>query len=218
MDLRLLEGEQGVFQDIVRSIRIWAEFMKGFRTFRSLGPCVTVFGSARFAEDHVYYKLAREVGAELGRQGFAVMTGGGPGVMEAANRGAREVGAKSVGCNIHLPEEQTPNAYLDLWAEFHHFFVRKVMLVKYSRAFVLMPGGFGTLDEIFETFTLIQTGKIQNFPVVVLGRDYWKTLRPFLRDTMVTTGTIDEADLDLVYQADDPVDAVNFILKGNGKL
>jgi uncharacterized protein (TIGR00730 family) len=147
--------------ELIRVLRIMVEFVRGFRALHFVGPCVTVFGSARFKEDHPYYALGREVGRELARAGFTVMTGGGPGIMEAANRGAKEVGGRSVGCNIELPAEQKPNQYLDRFITFHHFFVRKVMLVKYSYAFVALPGGFGTLDEIFETATLVQTGKIR---------------------------------------------------------
>jgi len=207
-DTRLLTAPTGVTADLLRSFRIWSEFVRGFVALRRLGPCVTVFGSARFTEDHRYYQLAREVGRAFGRAGFAVMTGGGPGVMEAANRGARDVGALSVGCNIQLEREQEPNDYLDWSVDFRYFFVRKVMLVKYSCAFVLMPGGYGTMDEIFETATLIQTEKIRQFPVVVLGQEYWSKLRPFLRETMLEHGTIDESDLDHTFATDDAAEAV----------
>jgi hypothetical protein len=156
---------------------------------------VSVFGSARFDEDHEYYKLARQIGAELARIGFTVMTGGGPGVMEAANRGAKEANGRSVGCNIILPHEQEPNPYIDILATFNYFFVRKVMLVKYSQAFIIMPGGYGTMDEAFEAATLIQTGKILNFPVVYVGKDYWKPLFEFLDETMVSQGTISDFDV-----------------------
>jgi uncharacterized protein (TIGR00730 family) len=172
---------------------------------------VTVFGSARFSEEHAYYNLARAVGADLAHAGFTVMTGGGPGLMEAANRGAREAGGRSVGCNIELPEEQAPNAYLDLSVTFQHFYVRKVMLVKYSYAFVVLPGGFGTLDEVFETATLIQTRKISDFPVVLMGTAFWQPMVGFMRDTLVREGTIAERDLDLLYLTDDPADAIAHI-------
>src|SRR5262249_9523341 len=155
-----------------------------------VGPCVTVFGSARFKEDHPYYELARTVGQRLAKLGFTVMTGAGPGIMEAANRGAKDVGGYSVGCNIVLPHEQKINAYLDRVVTFRHFYVRKVMLVKYSYAFAVLPGGLGTLDELFEAATLIQTGKIQNFPVVLFRKDYWQPLVDLLRE-MVDVGTID---------------------------
>src|SRR5262245_60515207 len=169
---RFLQGPQPRGFELARAARIFVEFIRGFRALHFVGPCVTVFGSARFPEDHRYYQLARDVGARLAHAGFTVMTGGGPGIMEAANRGAREAGGRSIGCNIELPHEQRPNAYVDRWITFRHFFVRKVMLVKYSYAFVALPGGFGTLDEIFETVTLVQTGKIQEFPLVLIGTDF----------------------------------------------
>jgi uncharacterized protein (TIGR00730 family) len=169
---------------------------------------VTVFGSARFGPDHVYYAMAREVGARLARAGFTVMTGGGPGIMEAANRGAREAGGRSIGCNIQLPEEQKPNPYLDRWIAFRHFFVRKVMLVKYSYAFVALPGGFGTLDEIFETATLIQTGKIRQFPLVLLGTDFWAPMMEFLQTRLLAADTVRAADVERIILTDSPREAV----------
>src|SRR5262249_31451557 len=159
-----------------RAIRIFFEFIRGFRKLHFLGPCVTVFGSARFKEDHPYYTLARDVGARLARAGFTVMTGGGPGVMEAAHRRAPAAGGGSGRCHFALPMEHTPNPSVDHWITFRYFFVRKVMLIKYSYAFITMPGGFGTLDEVFETATLIQTRKIRDFPLVLMGRDYWQPL------------------------------------------
>ena len=165
---------------------------------------VTVFGSARFPETHRYYALGREVGRRLAEAGFTVMTGGGPGIMEAANRGAREGGGASVGCNIELPHEQKPNPYLDLFVEFRYFFVRKVMLVKYSTAFVCLPGGFGTMDEIFETATLIQTGKIRGFPLILVGRDYWAPLLDFIAGTMVRESTVSAGEAQLLTVTDDP--------------
>jgi hypothetical protein len=172
---------------------------------------VTVFGSARFKEDHRYYGLAREVGRELARAGFTVMTGGGPGIMEAANRGAREMGGRSVGCNIELPAEQRPNHYLDRWVTFRHFFVRKVMLVKYSYAFIALPGGFGTLDEIFETMTLVQTGKIKEFPIVLMVRDFWQPLVDFLKTRPLAEGTIGPGDLERLTVTDSPAEAVRTV-------
>ncbi len=212
-DIPLLRADEGVRKNLTSSIRIGLELFKGFRRLRRVGPCVTVFGSARFDETHRYYQLARAVGGELGRAGFTVMTGGGPGVMEAANRGAQEVGARSVGCNIELPVEQAPNPYLDTWAEFHYFFVRKVMLVKYSKAFVVLPGGFGTLDEVFETLNLIQTAKISRFPLVALGSEYWGNLLDFLENSVLAEKTIDSDDLKSIYVTDTPSDAVEHILE-----
>ncbi|MDH3214350.1 MAG: TIGR00730 family Rossman fold protein [Myxococcales bacterium] len=211
---RLLSGRRPGRSELRSALAIFKECLYGFRTFRNLGPCVTVFGSARFGEDHRYYRAAQQVGRGLARAGFTVMTGGGPGVMEAANRGARQGGGHSVGCNIKLPREQVPNPYLDTFVEFDHFFVRKVMLVKYSCAFVVLPGGFGTLDEIFETMTLIQTGKMKSFPIVALGNDYWTHLRSFVNDTLIAAATIDPEDLDLVSLTDSPDEAVEIVRRG----
>jgi uncharacterized protein (TIGR00730 family) len=176
-----------------------------------VGPCVTVFGSARFEETHRYYDLARRTGRELAAAGFTVMTGGGPGIMEAANRGAREGGGCSVGCNIVLPVEQQPNAYLDRFVECRYFFARKVLLAKYSYAFIAAPGGYGTLDELAEVLVLIQTGKMSAFPVVLLGRDYWQGLLDFFRTTMLARSTISAFDIDRLVVTDDPVEAVRAI-------
>ena len=208
----LLAGPEGFGGDIRRSIRIWREFITAFWKLRRIGPCVTVFGSARIAEDHEWYHAAREMGRLLGTAGFSVMTGGGPGIMEAANRGARDVGAPSVGCTIQLPLEQATNPYVDLAIDFRYFFVRKVMLVKYSRAFIFLPGGFGTVDEVFETATLIQTAKIQGFPVVGIGRDYWSAIEQTVNETMVAGGTINPIDTNLFRITDDPSEAMSFIL------
>ena len=205
-------------EEIARLFRILSDFMRGFRALHFLDPVVTVFGSARFPESHRYYALARETGRRLAEAGFTVMTGGGPGIMEAANRGAREGGGMSVGCNIELPHEQKPNPYLDLFVEFRYFFVRKVMLVKYSTAFVCMPGGFGTMDEIFETATLIQTGKILGFPLILVGRDYWTPLLDFLAGTMVPNGTVSAAETQLVTVTDDPAAAVAQIVEASARL
>ena len=211
-DKRLLAGPQPRWQEMLRVLRIGTEFVRGFRSLHFVGPCVTVFGSARFQHGHRYYEMARQVGASLANRGFTVMTGGGPGVMEGANRGAKEAGGRSIGCNIVLPMEQEPNPYLDRVIDFNYFFVRKVMLVKYSYAFVCLPGGFGTMDEIFETATLIQTGKIHRFPVVLMGQEYWKPLIDFVRNKMVHEGTISPEDLDGLLITDDPDEAADSVL------
>lgn len=190
--------------------RVMKEFLKGFRALHFVGPCITVFGSARFKEGHRYYKKAREVGAAIAKLGFTTMTGGGPGVMEAANRGAREAGGKSVGCNIVLPFEQKPNPYLDRWVNIRYFFVRKVMLLKYSYAFVVLPGGWGTMDEMFETLTLVQTKVIQRFPVVLIGTDYYAELMDYLH-FMVSQKTISPDDLQLIKLTDSVEEAMNHI-------
>jgi hypothetical protein len=205
---RFLQGPAWRLVELQRLVRIVGEFVRGFRHLHFVGPCVTVFGSARFKDGHPYYELAQEMGSRLARAGFTVMTGGGPGIMEAANRGAKEAGGQSVGCNITLPFEQKPNDYLDLWLEFRYFFVRKVMLVKYSYGFVVLPGGFGTLDEIFEAVTLIQTGKIQSFPVILMGSSYWHGLFDLLNDTMVAAGTIEQKDVDRLILTDSPEQAM----------
>jgi uncharacterized protein (TIGR00730 family) len=205
-DRRFLAGPQSRTRELLRAIRIFCEFIRGFRALHFVGPCVTVFGSARFPETHRYYEMARRVGACLVRDGFTVMTGGGPGIMEAANRGAKEAGGRSIGCNIELPQEQKPNAYVDRWVTFRHFFVRKVMLVKYSYAFIAMPGGFGTLDEMTEAATLIQTGKISHFPLVLMGVEFWKPLLEFMRGTLIKEGTIGPDDVDF-YVTDSPEEA-----------
>lgn len=205
---RFLEGPRSRFSELARLFRIGLEFLKGFRALHFIGPCVTVFGSARFPPEHRYYELAREIGSRLAETGLTVMTGGGPGIMEAANRGAREAGGASIGCNIRLPKEQKPNPYLDSFVEFRYFFVRKVMLVKYSYAFVVLPGGFGTLDEVFETLTLIQTGKIDNFPLILMGKDYWSGLLSFFENTLLTERTIDPVDLERILVTDSVEEAM----------
>jgi hypothetical protein len=210
-EIRFLEGPQRRGFELARALRIFFEFMHGFRAFHFVGPCVTVFGSARFTESHPHYQLGRQVGRLLAGAGFTVMTGGGPGIMEAANRGAKEAGGRSLGCNIELPHEQQPNAYLDRWITFRYFFVRKVMLVKYSYAFLALPGGFGTLDEIFETATLIQTGKMQDFPLVLMTVDYWRPLVQFLQDRLRRESTISERDLSRILVTDSPEEAVGIV-------
>lgn len=207
---RFLRGPQSRGFELGQAFSIMRELLFGFRKLHFIGPCVTVFGSARFAEDHRYYGMAREVGQLLASHGFTTMTGGGPGIMEAANRGAQEVGGRSVGCNIVLPQEQDPNPYLDSWIDFDHFFVRKLMLIKYSYAFIVMPGGFGTMDELFEVLTLIQTGKLENFPVALMGRDYYEPGIEMLR-RMVDQQTIDPGDLDKLIITDDPKEAVDYV-------
>jgi uncharacterized protein (TIGR00730 family) len=206
-DRVLLEGPHSRLSEFGTLLRAGRDLLRGLRALHFVGPCVTVFGSARFDEHHRYYALAREVGSGLVGLGFTVMTGGGPGVMEAANRGAREAGGRSVGCNIALPLEQTPNAYLDRYVTCRYFFVRKVLLVKYSYAFVVLPGGFGTLDELSEALTLIQTRKILQFPVVLMGRDYWAPLLAMLRQ-MVEEKTVSSADLDLFLVTDSVAEAM----------
>ncbi|GAB3241384.1 hypothetical protein GCM10027346_36770 [Hymenobacter seoulensis] len=207
---RFLAGPRSRRSELRFLWTVVGEFMRGFRTLHFVGPCVTVFGSARVAPGTPYYELARAVGAGLSRQGFTVLTGGGPGIMEAANRGAREAGGPSVGCNIVLPQEQQPNAYLDRWLACRYFFVRKVLLVKYSYAFVIMPGGIGTLDELFEALTLIQNRKIQSFPVVVVGRAYWQPLLALLA-RMQGQGMVAAADLQLLTYTDSVEEALAHI-------
>lgn len=188
------------------------QFFKGFRALHFIGPCVTVFGSARFKEDHPYYELARKVSAEISKLGFAIMTGGGPGIMEAANRGAKDAGGLSVGCNILLPHEQKHNPYLDRYVTMEYFFVRKELLRKYSFAFVVLPGGFGTLDEFFETLTLIQTGKIERFPIVVMGVGFHREIIAHV-DRMMEEQTISPEDMDLLLFTDSVEDVVAHIRK-----
>jgi uncharacterized protein (TIGR00730 family) len=210
---QFLRGPRPRGAELGEAARIFAECVKGFRTLHFVGPCVTVFGSARFKEDHPYYVLARDLGAKLAQAGFTVMTGGGPGIMEAANRGAKDAGGYSVGSNIMLPVEQKPNAYLDRWVEFRYFFVRKMLLEKYSYAFVAMPGGIGTLDEIFETSVLIQTGKMKGFPLVLMGKSFWGPLADYLRNTLLAAGTVDEPDVSRWILTDSPEEAVDTIRK-----
>jgi hypothetical protein len=206
-----LAGPRAREADLESAVRIFLEFLRAFESFEFAQPCVTVFGSARFQEGHRYYDLAREVGAELAKAGYAVMTGGGSGIMEAANRGAREAGGLSIGCNITLPREQKPNKYLDRFIQLDHFFVRKVMLVKYSSAFVVMPGGFGTLDEAFEIATLMQTNKLEHFPLVAVGSDFWAELIDFARDTLVREGTLSPEEARFIHIVDTASDVVRLV-------
>jgi uncharacterized protein (TIGR00730 family) len=209
-DKALFRGPDDLLLDFDRGVKIFNEFVNGCRGLHDIGRAITIFGSARFDENHRYYKLAREVGRAFAEAGFSVMTGGGPGIMEAVNRGAQEAGGLSIGCNIELPFEQESNPYLDIDLYFDHFFVRKVMMVKFSSGFVFMPGGFGTLDEIFETATLVQTGKMEKFPIVAMGKDYWDELMDFIRKRMLREGTIDEDEVS-VFHTDDPTDAVGYV-------
>jgi len=187
-----------------RVLEIAAEFTKGFDALAEVGRAVSIFGSARTREDHPYYRLVREIGACLGEAGFAIITGGGPGLMEAANRGARDVGALSIGCNIELPAEQELNSYVDLGLRFSHFFARKVMFVRYASAFVVAPGGFGTLDELFEVLTLIQTATIRYTPVVLVGEGEWDGLLAWMRERALAEGRIDPSDVKLLQVVSDP--------------
>ncbi len=205
-----LEGPRSRFAETVTLFRVMRDFVRGFRVLHFVGPCVTVFGSARIQPEDPAYELARKMGAAIARLGFTVMTGGGPGIMEAANRGAKEVGGRSVGCNIELPFEQGSNDYLDRCVRLHYFFVRKALLVKYSYAFVVMQGGAGTTDELSEALTLIQTGKIKNFPIVLMGTDYWSDLLAMIRK-MADTRMIDSNDLNLLYATDSVEEAIEHI-------
>jgi hypothetical protein len=198
--------------DTWRTLRIVGEFVEGFDALADIGPAVSIFGSARVGRRNRYYAAARKVAAALGREGFTIITGGGPGIMEAANRGARDAGVLSVGCNIELPFEQGLNEFVDLGMEFRYFFVRKVMFVKYAEGFVIFPGGFGTLDELFESLTLIQTGKVEHFPVVLYGRDYWRGLMQWIRDKPLYEEKISPEDLDLLTITDDVDEACRAIV------
>ncbi len=209
-DRALFSGPDDLLLDFDRGVRIFNEFVEGCRGLYDIGKAITIFGSARFDEDHRYYKMARQVGRSVAEAGFAVLTGGGPGIMEAANRGAKDAGGLSIGCNIELPFEQESNPYLDIDLHFDHFFVRKVMMVKFSSGFVFLPGGFGTMDEIFETATLVQTGKMEKFPIVAMGKDYWDELLDFIQKSMLRERTIDEDEVP-VFHTDDPTEAVSYI-------
>lgn len=209
-EIKFLSGPQSRWEDFKFVIKVTIQFIKGFRALHFSGPCVTFFGSARFAEDHQYYALTQRLAGEIAKLGFTIMTGGGPGLMEAANRGAKEVGGKSVGCNIVLPFEQKPNPYLDKWVSIRYFFVRKTLLIKYSFAFFVLPGGFGTLDEFFEALTLIQTKKISQFPIIVFGKKFHHELINYI-NTMTTNGTISKEDVHLFLITDSVDEAINFV-------
>jgi len=206
-DRALLSGPNRRLRDLQLLCSVAKDFLLGFRALHFVGPCITVFGSARFDEKHRYYQLAREMGAAIAKMGFTVLTGGGPGIMEAANRGAKDAGGRSVGCNIRLPFEQSHNPYLDRWVTMEHFFVRKTLLIKYSYGFIIMPGGFGTMDEMFEALTLIQTKKLKGFPIVIMGSDFWPEMRQFM-DHMLRGATISPEDLDLIKWTDSVDEAV----------
>ena len=205
-----LEGPKSRSFELGFAFRVFWQFLKGFRSLHFAGPCITVFGSARFKEDHIYYKAAHEFGKRISHMGFTTLTGGGPGIMEAANRGAFENGGQSIGCNIQLPFEQKPNLYVNRSVTFEHFFVRKVLLTKYSYAFIIMPGGFGTMDELFEILTLVQTKMLHQFPVVLYGKEYYRELWEYF-EHMANKGVINREDLLLVLVTDDIDEAMNHI-------
>ncbi|MEO8765644.1 MAG: TIGR00730 family Rossman fold protein [Ginsengibacter sp.] len=209
-EIQFLEGPQSRWKDFKYSVSVFFEFIKGFRALHFVGPCVTVFGSARFKEDHPYYRQARELAGEIAKLGFTIMTGGGPGIMEAANRGAKDVGGKSVGCNIILLHEQHRNVYLDKWVDIKYFFLRKTLLIKYSYAFIVMPGGFGTLDEFYEAVTLVQSEKINTFPIIIFDRDFYqRILEHNLR--MLHEGTISVTDSNLYFVTDSIQETISYI-------
>ena len=207
-----LEGPKPRINELGFAFKIFIQFIKGFRTLHFIGPSITVFGSARFKENHPYYKKAREIGKRIAALGLTTMTGGGPGVMEAANRGAFEAGGKSIGCNIKLPFEQTPNPYTNISITFDYFFIRKVLMVKYSYGFIIMPGGFGTMDEFFETLTLAQTKVINDFPIVVMGKEYYAPFKQWM-EQMIAEGTISEEDKKFMLFTDNEDEAVEHIAK-----
>jgi uncharacterized protein (TIGR00730 family) len=209
-EIKFLEGPQSKWKDFKFTVKVLLEFIKGFRTLHFVGPCVTIFGSARFKEDHPYYKQTQTIAGEIARLGFTILTGGGPGIMEAANRGARDVGGRSVGCNIVLPHEQHHNPYLDKWVNIKYFFVRKILLVKYSYAFVVMPGGFGTLDEYFEALTLVQTKMIREFPIIIFDTKFHKDLLEHI-EVMKERGTVSPEDLKLCLFTDSVEEAVKHL-------
>ncbi len=209
-EIQFLEGPQSRWKDFKYVVNVFFEFIKGFRALHFVGPCVTVFGSARFKEDHPFYIQARQLSAEIAKLGFTIMTGGGPGIMEAANRGAKDVGGRSVGCNIILPMEQHHNAYLDKWVDIKYFFLRKMLLIKYSYAFVVMPGGFGTLDEFYEALTLVQTKKIKMFPIIIWDKEFYKNVLEH-NQLMYKAGTISRKDENLYLVSESIEETVAYI-------
>lgn len=219
-DARLLthDGAEWLHADPWRVLRIQAEFVEGFGALAELGPAISVFGSARTRREDPAYALAEQVGAGLARSGYAVITGGGPGMMEAANKGAHQAGGVSVGLGIELPREQGMNEFVDLGVHFRYFFARKTMFLKYSDGFVVMPGGFGTLDELFEALTLVQTHKVSSFPVVLVGQDFWGGLAGWIRATMIETGTISPEDAGLFYVTDTVQEALDYVVSGAKKM
>jgi uncharacterized protein (TIGR00730 family) len=212
-----LEGPHSRTQEFLFAFRVLFQFIRGFRKLHFVGPCISIFGSARTKPEEAYYKLAEDMGRRVVAEGFTVMTGGGPGIMEAGNKGSREGGGRSVGCNIELPFEQDPNPYLDIWVDIRYFFVRKVLLFKYSFGFIILPGGFGTIDEMFEALTLIQTEKIENFPVVLMGKEYWNGVIEQV-NTMDKYKMISPGDRDLLLITDDPEEAMRFCVNKIGAL
>jgi len=204
-------GPEALAANAWRVFRIMGEFVEGFESLASVGPAISIFGSARVLPSEPIYEACRETSRILGQAGYALLTGGGPGIMEAANRGAQDVGALSIGCNIELPFEQGMNPYIDIGMDFRYFFVRKTMFVKYAQGFVIFPGGYGTLDELFEALTLIQTGKVHDFPVVLFGTEFWKGLLDWIKGTLLAQGRISPEDLDLVYVTDDPTAVLEYI-------
>ena len=209
-EIQFFDGPQDRWKNFKYAVSVFFEFIKGFRALHFVGPCVTIFGSARFKEDHPYYQQARELSGEIAKLGFTIMTGGGPGIMEAANRGAKDVGGKSVGCNIILPHEQNPNPYLDRSVDIKYFFLRKALLMKYSYAFIVMPGGFGTLDEFFGAITLVQTRKIDMFPIIIFDKEFYQRIVDHNKK-MCEEGTISPADEKLYFVTDSIPEAIEYI-------
>ena len=209
-EIQFFQEPQSRWKNFKYAVSVFFEFIKGFRALHFVGPCITVFGSARFKEDNPFYKQARELSGEIAKLGFTIMTGGGPGIMEAANRGAKDVGGKSVGCNIELPHEQKPNPYVDKWVDIKYFFLRKMLLMKYSYGFIVMPGGFGTLDEFFGAITLIETRKIEMFPIIIFDKEFYQNIVEHTQK-MLEKGTISESDQKLYIVTDSIPEAINYI-------